>query len=48
LDLVVVSFDTDRMTLRVPTNKLEKSGMRKISSRKLMNNAITRANRETW
>ncbi len=41
LDLVVVSFDTDRMTLRVPTNKLEKSGMRKMSSRKLMNNAIT-------
>ena len=41
LDLVVVTFDNDRMTLRVPTNKMDTSGLRKLSSRKLMENALT-------
>ena len=41
LRLVVVTFDTDRMTLRVPTDKMEVSGLRKLSSRKVMDNAVT-------
>ena len=41
LRLVVVTFDNDRMTLRVPTNKMEVSGLRKLSSRKVMDNAVT-------
>ena len=41
LKLVVVTFDNDRMTLRVPTNKMETSGLRKVSSRKIMENAVT-------
>ena len=41
LKLVVVTFDNDRMTLRVPTNKMETSGLRKVSSRKIMDNAVT-------
>ena len=41
LRLVVVTFDNDRMTLRVPTDKMEVSGLRKLSSRKVMDNAVT-------
>ena len=41
LRLVVVTFDTDRMTLRVPTDKMEVSGLRKLSSRRVMDNAVT-------
>ena len=41
LKLVVVTFDTDRMTLRVPINKMETSGLRKVSSRKVMDDAIS-------
>jgi len=41
LKLVVVTFDNDRMTLRVPTNKMETSGLRKVSSRKIMETAVT-------
>jgi len=40
LDLVVVTFDNDRMTLRVPTNKMDASGLRQISSRKEMDDAV--------
>jgi len=32
LDLYVIRFDKERMTLRVPTNKAETSGMRKLSN----------------
>ena len=41
LKLVVVSFENDRMTLRVPTNKMETSGLRKVSSQKIMDDAVS-------
>ena len=41
LQLVVVSFDNDRMTLRVPINKMKTSGLRKVSSQKIMDDAVT-------
>ena len=41
LKLVVVTFDNERMTLRVPINKMETSGLRKVSSQKIMDDAVT-------
>ena len=41
LHLVVVTFDNERMILRIPTNKLEASGLREISSAKVMDAALT-------
>lgn len=41
LQLFVIGFDHDRMTLRVPTTKAKTSGLRKLSSRKIMDGAIT-------
>ena len=41
LKLVVVSFDRDRMTLRVPMAKASESGLRKLSSKKRMESAMT-------
>ena len=41
LNLVVVTFDNDRMTLRVPTDKMDTSGLRELSSREVMDDAIT-------
>ena len=41
LKLVVVTFESDRMTLRVPTNKMETSGLRKVSSQKIMDAAVS-------
>ena len=40
LKLFVISFDRDRMTLRVPVTKASTSGLRKLSSRKMMDNAM--------
>ena len=40
LELVVVTFDNERMTLRVPTDKLEASGLRPIVSAKEMDVAL--------
>ena len=40
LKLFVISFDRDRMTLRVPVAKAETSGLRRLSSRKMMDNAM--------
>lgn len=40
LELFVISFDRDRMTLRVPTNKAANSGLRKLSSKKRMDEAL--------
>ena len=40
LKLFVISFDRDRMTLRVPVSKATTSGLRKLSSRKKMDNAM--------
>jgi len=41
LDLVIIRFDKDRMTLRVPVNKTAHSGLRKLSSRKVMDSALS-------
>jgi CarD family transcriptional regulator len=41
LDLVIIRFDKDRMTLRVPVNKTADSGLRKLSTRKVMDSALT-------
>ncbi|MEM6491349.1 MAG: CarD family transcriptional regulator [Pseudomonadota bacterium] len=54
LDVIVIRFEKDRMTLRVPVQKAESSGLRKLSSNKLMDNAIAtlrgraRAKRAMW
>jgi CarD family transcriptional regulator len=40
LKLFVISFDQDRMTLRVPITKATSSGLRKLSSRKKMDTAL--------
>ncbi len=41
LDLIIIKFDKDRMTLRVPVDKAENSGLRKLSTRRVMDNALT-------
>ncbi len=40
LKLYVITFDRDRMILRVPVAKAESSGLRKLSSRKRMDFAL--------
>ena len=40
LQLIVISFARDRMTLRVPVVKAESSGLRKLSTRKMMDSAL--------
>jgi CarD family transcriptional regulator len=42
LSVFVVHFDKDRMTLRVPLGKAKISGLRKLSSRKEMDVALTK------
>src|SRR6266853_2660131 len=42
LSVFVVHFDKDRMTLRVPLGKAKGSGLRKLSSRKEMDVALTK------
>ena len=41
IDLIVIKFEKDRMTLRVPVAKAQNSGLRKLSSRKMMDTALT-------
>ncbi|HSV29037.1 MAG TPA: CarD family transcriptional regulator [Candidatus Omnitrophota bacterium] len=41
LQLFVITFDRDRMTLRVPVAKAAKSGLRKLSSRTVMDTALS-------
>jgi CarD family transcriptional regulator len=41
LELYVLRFEKERMTLRVPTNKAESVGMRKLSSNAQMSDALT-------
>ena len=54
LDLIIIRFDKDRMTLRVPVDKAQGSGLRKLSTRKVMDTALTtlkgrsRAKRTMW
>src|SRR5277367_4024381 len=54
LNVFVVLFDKDRMTLRVPVAKAKNSGLRRLSTRKEMETALTklkgrsRAKRTMW
>jgi len=41
LELFVITFDRDRMTLRVPIPKARKSGLRKLSSNSVMQTALS-------
>jgi CarD family transcriptional regulator len=41
LELYVLRFEKERMTLRVPTNKADSVGMRKLSSTATMQEALT-------
>ncbi len=41
LKLFVISFEAEKMTLRVPVDKVEDSGLRRISSRDKMDTALT-------
>lgn len=41
LKLFVISFEAEKMTLRVPVDKVKDSGLRKISSRAKMKTAMT-------
>ena len=40
LELIVITFERDRMTLRVPVDKAPTSGLRKLASKKIMDEAI--------
>jgi CarD family transcriptional regulator len=42
LELFVISFEKDKMTLRVPTNKAAEVGMRSLSSPDIVSKAMTR------
>jgi CarD family transcriptional regulator len=54
LSVFVVHFDKDRMTLRVPVAKAKNSGLRRLSTRKEMESALSklkgrsRAKRTMW
>ena len=41
LQMFVVAFEKDKMTLLVPTDKVDSAGMRRLSSRETMDAAIT-------
>lgn len=41
LELFVISFERERMTLRVPVMKAKNSGLRKLSTKKVMDSALT-------
>eukprot|EP01025_Chloroclados_australasicus_P005865 TRINITY_DN11880_c0_g1_i1.p2 TRINITY_DN11880_c0_g1~~TRINITY_DN11880_c0_g1_i1.p2 ORF type:complete len:134 (+),score=18.49 TRINITY_DN11880_c0_g1_i1:170-571(+) len=41
LELFVISFEKDKMTLRVPTNKATEVGMRSLSSPDVVSKAMT-------
>jgi CarD family transcriptional regulator len=42
LELFVISFDRDRMTLRVPVGKAGHAGLRRLSTRKVMEAALVK------
>jgi len=54
LKLFVIEFDKERMKLRVPVQKAEKAGLRRLSTRKVMDGALktlkgrSRAKRTMW
>jgi CarD family transcriptional regulator len=41
LKLFVITFEKDRMTLRVPLEKAANSGLRRLSNRKIIDSALT-------
>ncbi len=41
LRLLIIQFEKDRMTLRVPVSKAKSSGLRRLSTRKEMQSALT-------
>lgn len=41
LNMVVVNFEQEKMVLRVPVQKIATSGMRKLSTKDVMKNALT-------
>jgi CarD family transcriptional regulator len=54
LELIVIDFEKDRMTLRVPKTKAETSGLRRLSTKDEMDSAIktlkgrSRVRRTMW
>jgi CarD family transcriptional regulator len=54
LQVIIILFDKDRMTLRVPVAKAKNSGLRKLSSKKVMETALqtlkgrSRVKRAMW
>ena len=54
LQLFVIQFDKEKMTLRVPVTKARQAGLRKLSTRKVMESALktlkgrSRAKRTMW
>ena len=54
LQLIIIHFEKDRMTLRVPVAKAKNSGLRKLSSKKVMETALqtlkgrSRVKRAMW
>ncbi|WP_019645005.1 CarD family transcriptional regulator [Novispirillum itersonii] len=40
LELIVITFDRERMTLRVPVAKAKTSGLRRLSTKKIMESAL--------
>ena len=40
LKLFVISFERERMTLKVPITKVQESGLRKLANRKIIDNAL--------
>ncbi len=54
LRLIAIKFEKDRMTLRVPVAKAQESGLRKLSTRKVMDSALaalkgkSRVKRTMW
>lgn len=42
LQLFVIAFDRDRMTLRVPVGRAEQAGLRRLSTRKVMESALSK------
>ena len=41
VELFVITFEKDKMTLRVPVSRAEQLGMRKLSTPKIMDSALT-------
>ncbi|MCA1940674.1 MAG: CarD family transcriptional regulator [Caenispirillum bisanense] len=41
LELFVISFERERMTLRIPVAKAKTSGLRKLATKKIMDTALT-------